>query len=187
MSDSICSKIMRFGLKLIISIRAWPLYSWVSSDHSVTGPTAVTGLRKYVEWMTRGRRTDRTAYVTSEFDLPAPVPGAEWQLDPQFDAAKEVSVDPALKAILTSALDKGTELAVLLERPKTASSMSWLSDNKNSLWSPEQDAQLRAQAISGIGAGVIAKRLNRTESAVRARASRLGIVLRLAKIRAPQS
>jgi hypothetical protein len=40
----------------------------------------VAGLRKYVEWMTRGRRTNRIAYVRSEFDLPAPLPGAEWQL-----------------------------------------------------------------------------------------------------------
>jgi hypothetical protein len=146
----------------------------------------VAGLRKYVEWMTRGRRTNRIAYVTNEFNVPAPLPGAEWQLDAQFNATKELSLNPELKAIFASALDKGIELAVLPDRPRTASRMSWLSDNKNPLWSPEEDALLRAQAMSGIGARVIGKRLNRTESAVRARASRLGILLRLAKTKAPE-
>jgi hypothetical protein len=37
----------------------------------------------------------------------------------------------------------------------------------------QQDALLRAQAIAGISAGIIAKTLNRTESAVRARANRI--------------
>ena len=41
----------------------------------------MAGLRKYVEWITRGRRTDRVAYVLREWDLPLPLPGAEWQLE----------------------------------------------------------------------------------------------------------
>ena len=33
----------------------------------------------------RGRRTNREAYVLKEWDLPNPVPGAEWQLDKTFN------------------------------------------------------------------------------------------------------
>jgi hypothetical protein len=39
----------------------------------------MSGLRRYIEWMSRGRRTDRIAYVMKEWDLPVPLPGAEWQ------------------------------------------------------------------------------------------------------------
>ena len=58
----------------------------------------MAGLRKYVECMTRGRQTDRIAYVMREWDMPAPLPGAEWQLDPNFNAAEELLRDPALEA-----------------------------------------------------------------------------------------
>jgi hypothetical protein len=146
----------------------------------------MAGLRKYVEWMTRGRRTNRIAYATSEFNVPAPLPGAEWQLAAQFNEAKELSLNPELKAVFASALNKGAELVVIPDKPRATGRMNWLSDTRNPLWSPEEDALLRAQAISGIGAGVIAKKLNRTESAVRARASRLRIILRLAKTKAPE-
>ena len=73
----------------------------------------MAGLRKYVEWMTRGRRTDRTAYVTKEWDLPVPLPGAEWQLDSKFDAAEELLRDPELKTVFKAALEKGVEVVNL--------------------------------------------------------------------------
>jgi hypothetical protein len=38
-------------------------------------------LKKYIEWMSRGRRTNRVAYVMKEWDLPTPLPGAEWHID----------------------------------------------------------------------------------------------------------
>ena len=54
----------------------------------------MAGLRKYVEWMSRGRRTDRVAYVLKEWDLPDPLPGAEWQQDVKFNPAEEVRGRP---------------------------------------------------------------------------------------------
>jgi hypothetical protein len=45
-------------------------------------------LKKYIEWMSRGRRTNRIAYVMKEWDLPTPVPGAEWRIDEKFSAAE---------------------------------------------------------------------------------------------------
>ena len=56
----------------------------------------MSGLRRYIEWMSRGRRTDRIAYVMKEWDLPAPLPGAESQLDASFNAADEILRDPEL-------------------------------------------------------------------------------------------
>jgi hypothetical protein len=73
----------------------------------------MAGLRKYVEWMTRGRQTDRIAYVTKEWDLPVPLPGAEWQLDSKFDAAEELLRDPELKTVFKAALEKGVEVVNL--------------------------------------------------------------------------
>jgi hypothetical protein len=57
----------------------------------------VAGVKKYVEWMSRGRKTDRVAYVLTEWDLPEPRAGAEWAADNTFDAAAELLRDPALK------------------------------------------------------------------------------------------
>jgi hypothetical protein len=56
----------------------------------------MSGLRRYIEWMSRGRRTDRIAYVMKEWDLPVPLPGAEWQLDASFNAGDEILRDPEL-------------------------------------------------------------------------------------------
>jgi hypothetical protein len=67
-------------------------------------------LRKYVEWMNRGRRTDRIAYVIKEWDLPKPLPGAEWQLDLKFNMADELSDNPKLNAVFKEALEKGAAL-----------------------------------------------------------------------------
>ena len=72
-------------------------------------------LRKYVEWMNRGRRTDRIAYVAKEWDLPTPLPGAEWQLDMKFNAAEELLHDPELKPVFEAALEKGAEIIIRRE------------------------------------------------------------------------
>ena len=40
--------------------------------------------------MSRGRRTDREVYVLEEWDLPKPLPGAEWQVDKTFNLADEL-------------------------------------------------------------------------------------------------
>ena len=76
---------------------------------------AMAGLKKYVEWMTRGRRTDRIAYVTKEWDMPPPLPGAEWQLAAKFSAADEILRDPDLKTVFKAALEKGAELVIRRE------------------------------------------------------------------------
>ena len=67
-------------------------------------------LKKYIEWMSRGRRTNRIAYVMKEWDLPTPMPGAEWQIDPKFSAADELLNDPELKIVLKAALEKGVKV-----------------------------------------------------------------------------
>lgn len=64
-------------------------------------------LERYVEWMSRGRLTGRVAYVTSKWDMPLPRPGAEWQLDPNFNAAEELLRRPELKDIIKAAIDTG--------------------------------------------------------------------------------
>jgi hypothetical protein len=67
-------------------------------------------LKKYIEWMSRGRRTNRIAYVMKEWDLPTPVPGAEWHIDQKFSAADELLKDPELKIVFEAALEKGVEV-----------------------------------------------------------------------------
>jgi hypothetical protein len=78
------------------------------------------GLR-YVEWMSRGRRTGRVVYATKERNGPKPLPGAEWQLDPKFNAAEELLRDPELKTVIEAALKKGAEVVYRPEEagPKT--------------------------------------------------------------------
>jgi hypothetical protein len=51
-------------------------------------------LRKYVEWMSRGRRI---AYVMKDWDLPLPLPGAEWQLDAQVHSRRRTSQQSGLE------------------------------------------------------------------------------------------
>jgi hypothetical protein len=65
------------------------------------------GLRRYIEWMSRGRRI---AYVMKEWDLPVPLPGAEWQLDASFNAADEILRDLELATVYKTA--KGAELVI---------------------------------------------------------------------------
>jgi hypothetical protein len=62
-------------------------------------------LRRYVEWMSRGRRTDRVTYVLKE--LPMARPGAEWQIDPKFNAAEEILAASELKDVFAKAIAKG--------------------------------------------------------------------------------
>jgi hypothetical protein len=72
----------------------------------------VAGLQKYLEWMSRGRRTDRVAYVLREWDLPAPLPGAEWARDVKFNPAEEVLSNPDLRGVFREAIAKGVVLIV---------------------------------------------------------------------------
>ena len=64
----------------------------------------MAGLKKYVEWMSRGRKTDRVAYVLTEWDLPEPRAGAEWAADNTFNAAEELLRDPAMRTVSAPAI-----------------------------------------------------------------------------------
>ena len=58
-------------------------------------------LTRYSEWMSRGRRTNREAYVLED---------AEWQLDKTFNLADELLRDPEIKTVFKVALEKGAEI-----------------------------------------------------------------------------
>lgn len=75
----------------------------------------MTSLHKYVEWLNRGRRTNRIAYVLKEWDLPIPLPGAEWQLDVKFNAAEEILANPRMKDFLGKALKERVAVVNLSE------------------------------------------------------------------------
>jgi hypothetical protein len=83
----------------------------------------MAGLRKYVEWMSRGRRTDRVAYVLKERDLPDPLPGAEWQQDVKFNPAEEVLANPDLRDVFSEVIATG---------PPSSSKSHWLPDLRTS-------------------------------------------------------
>jgi hypothetical protein len=70
-------------------------------------------VRRYVEWMSRGSRTGRVAYVVSERNLPMSPPGAEWQLDRNFNAAEEIARNPELKETLKAAIATGVIVVTL--------------------------------------------------------------------------
>jgi hypothetical protein len=76
----------------------------------------MNGLRKYLEWMSRGRRTDRVTYVLKEWNLPKPLPDAEWQRGSKFNGAEEILADPNLKEIFKIAFKKGVVVVTRLER-----------------------------------------------------------------------
>ena len=73
-------------------------------------PTSAPKLMRYIEWMSRGRRTGRMVYLLKEWDLPKPTPGAEWVRDLKFNAAEELLTDPGLRDVYKAALDKGVEV-----------------------------------------------------------------------------
>jgi hypothetical protein len=60
--------------------------------------------------MSRGRLTGRVIHVTTEWNVPPALPGAEWQRDATFNAADEILRDPDLKTVFKAALDKGAEV-----------------------------------------------------------------------------
>ena len=76
----------------------------------------MAGIKRYIEWMSRGRLTDREVYVLKEWDLPKPLPGAEWQVDKTFNLADELLRDPELKTVLKAVLEKGAEIVIRPEQ-----------------------------------------------------------------------
>jgi hypothetical protein len=47
------------------------------------------------------------AYVLAEWDLPVPLPGAEWARDSKFDAVEDLQANPALEATFREAIANG--------------------------------------------------------------------------------
>ena len=68
------------------------------------------GLKRYVEWMSRGVRSGRVAYVIDDWNLPEPVPDGEWAHDGKFNAAEELLRDPEMKFIFKTAIDEGIKV-----------------------------------------------------------------------------
>ena len=64
--------------------------------------------------MSRGRKTDRVAYVLNEGDLSEPKAGAEWAADNTFNAVEEMRSDPSLRDVFKSVTDTGS--AVVMQR-----------------------------------------------------------------------
>jgi hypothetical protein len=50
-------------------------------------------------------------------------------------------------------------------------------------WTNDEDIQMRTLVESGISAAAIAERLNRSKAAVRKRARRLGLTMKLVRVR----
>ena len=67
-------------------------------------------LRKYIEGMAYGRKTNRTAYAMQVAALPDPMPGAAWREDTSFSAADELLRDPKLATVFKAALQSGCEV-----------------------------------------------------------------------------
>jgi hypothetical protein len=74
---------------------------------TITPPIAEPKLKRYIEWMTRGRKTGRTAYVIYEWDLPSCLPGAEWAIDHDFDAIKELRTNRELRNTVVNDVKAG--------------------------------------------------------------------------------
>ena len=65
--------------------------------------TNVTKLKKFIEIIDYGRKTNRVAYVMQTSARPSPLAGAEWREDISFNEADELL--PKLKAVFKLAAD----------------------------------------------------------------------------------
>jgi Bacterial RNA polymerase, alpha chain C terminal domain len=74
-------------------------------------------LDRYVEWMTRCRRTGRIAYVTSPEAVPDPMPGAEWRRDRLFNVSEALFNDPDPKGVISAALANRIQIDVPTKSP----------------------------------------------------------------------
>jgi hypothetical protein len=138
----------------------------------------MAGLKRYVEWMSRGRRTERVVYVINESNVPKPLPGAEWQLDPKFNAAEELLGDPELKDVFKAAVENGSELVVQKPRAQGEEMTRRVGGRP---WIPEEDVILRELAAGGKHVFAIAVAMNRSEAVIRRRAKEESI--KIAKVR----
>ena len=70
------------------------------------------GMKRYAEWLSRGKRTGRIAYVLDEWKLPEPVTGGEWALDAKFNAAQEILIDPGIKEVFKTVIAEGRAVVI---------------------------------------------------------------------------
>jgi hypothetical protein len=66
-----------------------------------------TRLQKFIETGSRDEGPFRVAFVLDFGALPPPAKGKEWQRIDSFSAAGEVLIDPGLKSVFKTAIDKG--------------------------------------------------------------------------------
>lgn len=99
--------VQHYRISAATEITGWLL----DSENEGEGKSSVAGgLKKYAEWISRGRKTGRVAYVMKEWNLPEPKVGAEWAVDSNFNAAEELLRDPTLKDVIKSAIDEGSAI-----------------------------------------------------------------------------
>ena len=51
--------------------------------------------------------------MLAEWDLPVPLPGAEWAQDSKFDAVEELQANPALEDTFRDAIAKGVAVVTV--------------------------------------------------------------------------
>jgi hypothetical protein len=74
------------------------------------------GIIKYFEIDGYGRKLNRMLFALSGTELPNPVEGADWRLDPTFDRGTEILAEPKLKEVFERVLKNGFEIVPLLPR-----------------------------------------------------------------------
>jgi hypothetical protein len=66
-----------------------------------------TRLQKFIEIGSHNRVSGRVAFVLDMSALPPPAKRKEWQRIASFSAAEDVLIDPGLKSIFKTSIDKG--------------------------------------------------------------------------------
>lgn len=64
-------------------------------------------LRKFIETGWHDEGPFRVAFVLDVSALPPPAKGKEWRRIASFSAAEDVLIDPGLKSVFKTAIDKG--------------------------------------------------------------------------------
>jgi hypothetical protein len=65
---------------------------------------------RYFEYGGFGERTGRQLLIKEHTPKPDPARGAQWRLDPDFNAGDEIIKSSSLKEVLASVLKKGHEI-----------------------------------------------------------------------------
>ena len=74
------------------------------------------GIIRYFEMDGYGRKLNRVLFALSGIELPNPIEGADWRLDPAFDRGTEILNAPGLKEVFERVLRDGFEIVILPAR-----------------------------------------------------------------------